>query len=79
MKEQKVNLSKFFADPDWVLVEEILRDCLLELGQPPADSVAPSDFKAQTLAKRKLCEGVEKFLLQAKVFTKQEKSSNPFI
>lgn len=75
----KVNLSKFFADPDWIIVEEILLDCLKELGEPPADSVAPSDYKAQTLAKRKLKEGVEKFLTEAKVLTGQAKEKNPFI
>jgi len=77
----KKNLDKFYQDPEWVIVEGILLDCLQELSFVPTDDTPPADFKAQMLANKKLLLGVKNFLSQAKVLTKEiepKKSNNPF-
>lgn len=63
----KQNLAKFFQDPDWVLVEEILRDCLKTVSYHPESTTAPTDFKAQVLANKRLYNAVLEFLGNAKV------------
>lgn len=63
----KTNLAKFFQDPDWILVEEILKDCLKTVSYHPDASTAPTDFKSQTLANKRLHNAVMEFLANAKV------------
>jgi hypothetical protein len=73
----KQNLEKFFLDPDWVKVEELLLDCLQEISFTPDSSTSPTDFKAQVLANKKLKE----FLVQSKLVSSksiEERSVNPF-
>ncbi len=76
----RVNLDKFYTDPDWKTVEEILMDCLKELSYEPDENTNPADFKAQTLSNKKLKTAVKQFLSQAKVLTTVDlkESKNPF-
>lgn len=74
----KENLSKFYGDPDWLLVEEILKDCLAKVSYHPDTQTAPTDFKAQTLANKRLYDAVMEFLSQAKVVGAAAPNKNPF-
>lgn len=72
------NLSKFYADGDWHIVEEILRDCFSSLKYAPSEDTSPEDFKAQVLSNKKMLDAIEKFLAQAKVFNQEKTSGNPW-
>jgi hypothetical protein len=72
------NLAKFYSDPDWVVVEEILRDCVKQVKYTPESTTAPTDFKAQTLANKRLHDAVIEFLAQAKVLSQQTDGGNTF-
>jgi hypothetical protein len=72
------NLAKFYSDPDWVIVEEILKDCLKQVSYTPESTTAPTDFKAQTLANKRLHDAVIDFLSQAKVVSQQNDNHNSF-
>jgi hypothetical protein len=74
----KENLSKFYGDPDWVLVEEILKECLAKVSYTPESTTAPTDFKAQTLANKRLYDAVMEFLTGAKVVGAASPNRNPF-
>lgn len=75
----KTNLAKFYQDPDWVMVEEILKDCYSTLKYTPDEDTQPADFKAQMLANAKLKSAVDRFLAQAKIVSTEESSnSNPW-
>lgn len=63
----KTLLSKFHDDPDWILVEEILKDCLKTVSYHPDSTTAPTDFKSQVLANKRLHNAVLEFLGNAKV------------
>lgn len=63
------NLAKFYQDPDWILVEEILKDCLKTIAYQPDSTTAPTDFKAQVLANKRLYGAVMEFLANTKVIT----------
>ncbi len=57
------NLSKFFNDPDWAIVEGMLADYINEeLNDDIPDTLAPADYKAQILANRRVRKALEKFL-----------------
>jgi hypothetical protein len=71
--------AKFYEDGDWNLVEEVLLDCLSQVAYHPESSTAPTDFKAQVLANKRLKTAVDTFLAQAKVIKSQEVEKNPFI
>ena len=60
-------LAKFYEDGDWNLVEEIILDGLKTVTYEVDSSVAPTDFKAQTLANKRIRTAMENFLAQAKV------------
>ena len=73
------NLAKFYQDSEWHLVENVIKDCFKELAKEPDESLAPADFKAQILANKKMLEGIQEFLGQAKLLTHVNlKSNNPF-
>ena len=74
----KMNLAKFYNDPDWVIVEDILKECYSSLKYSPDESLAPADFKAQVLANKKLKDAVDKFLSQAQVLSNSNTSDNPW-
>jgi hypothetical protein len=71
-------LAKFYNDPDWVLVEQILIDCLKQVSYTPESTTAPTDFKAQTLANKRLYDAVTEFLAQAKIVSKQSPEESVF-
>ncbi len=74
----KTNLAKFYEDPDWILVEEILKECIKQVAYTPETSTAPTDFKAQTLANKRLYNAVIEFLGQAKIISKQAPEESVF-
>jgi hypothetical protein len=69
-------LAKFYEDGDWNLVEEIILDGLKTVTYEVDSSVAPTDFKAQTLANKRIRQAMENFLAQAKVLKQQSPSGN---
>jgi len=71
-------LAKFYTDPDFKLVEQILLDCLKQVSYTPESTTAPTDFKAQTLANKRLHDAVLEFLAQAKVLSQQTDGGNTF-
>lgn len=72
------NLAKFYEDPDFIVVEQILKECLEKVSYHPESTTAPTDFKAQTLANKRLHDAVMEFLSQAKVVGASKPNSNPF-
>lgn len=73
------NLPKFYTDPDWHIVEDILVECFKDIYKEPEESLAPADFKAQVLANKKLQDSVSNFLESAKLTSRlKNKSKNPF-
>lgn len=78
MENKLPNLSKFYGDPDWVLVENIFLDMLKSLSYAPDSSTNPTDFKAQVLANKKLRDAVLNFLAQAKVINQEVTKINPW-
>ena len=72
-------LAKFYEDGDWNLVEEIILDGLKTVTYEVDSSVAPTDFKAQTLANKRLRSAMETFLAQAKVLKDSNVGKNEWI
>ena len=69
-------LSKFYEDGDWNLVEEIILDGLRTVTYDVDSTVSPTDFKAQTLANKRLRSAMETFLAQAKVLKDSKIGTN---
>lgn len=68
---QKIDLSKFYSDPDWKFVEDQLMMFIDEqLSDLPADSIAPSDYKAQVIARKRLKIALLKFLYEVKIINR---------
>jgi hypothetical protein len=74
----QVNLSKFYADGDWIIVENIIKNCFKKFAYELDESLSPEDFKAQTLANKKLIEAINEFLLESKIYTAPVAYKNPF-
>lgn len=67
----KIDLSKFYSDPDWKFVEDQLMLFIDEqLSDLPADSIAPSDYKAQVIARKRLKTALLKFLYEVKIINR---------
>jgi hypothetical protein len=61
-------LAKFYTDPDWIIIENLLLDYIKEeLEVLPSDSTPPSDYKAQVLARRRTRNALLKFLSEVKI------------
>jgi hypothetical protein len=72
-------LAKFYEDGDWNLVEEIILDGLRTVTYEVDSTVAPTDFKAQTLANKRIRQAMETFLAQAKVLKDSNVGKNDWI
>lgn len=71
--------NKFLADPEWYLVEEVVREALDNVSIVPDAKTAPTDFKAQVLAMIKMKKALEAFLVQASIIKQTETEKNPFV
>jgi hypothetical protein len=71
--------NKFLSDPEWHLVEEVIREALDNVAVVPDNKTAPTDFKAQVLAIIKMKKAMETFLVQASVIKQTETEKNPFV
>lgn len=71
--------DKFLSDPEWHLVEDVIREALDNCEVVPDSKTAPTDFKAQVLANIKIRKAMETFLVQASVIKQMEVEKNPFV
>ena len=80
-QEQRSTLQqKFFSDPDWKIVEGMIRERLSNLVDPakiPKETPA-EEYKARMLTALEMKEQMEIFLADAKILAKVESKPTTF-
>lgn len=71
--------NKFLSDPEWHLVEDVIREAMESVAFKPDSTTAPTDFKSQVLANQRIKKAMETFLVQASVIKQTETEKNPFV